>query len=125
MRQFDTINVIPFIDIILVLLTIVLMTATFVVQGQIEVQLPQTDSAAALVERQTLELVLDAQGQLYLDQRPTDDAQLQQRFSGLASDTPVQLRVDAHTPFERFAQVAALAQQFQLNNLAIVTESPR
>ena len=67
MRQFDTINVIPFIDIILVLLTIVLMTATFVVQGQIEVQLPQTDSAAALVERQTLELVLDAQGQLYLD----------------------------------------------------------
>ena len=40
MKKFDQINVIPFIDIMLVLLAIVLMTATFIAQGKIDVNLP-------------------------------------------------------------------------------------
>jgi len=41
-REFKDINVIPLVDIMLVLLTIVLITATFVVQGSIPVNLPAT-----------------------------------------------------------------------------------
>lgn len=40
-KQFDEINVIPLVDIMLVLLTIVLITATFVVTGQITVNVPE------------------------------------------------------------------------------------
>ena len=40
MKKFDQINVIPFIDIMLVLLAIVLMTATFIAQGKIDAKTP-------------------------------------------------------------------------------------
>ena len=48
MKKFDQINVIPFIDIMLVLLAILLMTATFIAQGKIDVNLPTSKSPAAL-----------------------------------------------------------------------------
>jgi biopolymer transport protein ExbD len=44
-KEFSSINVIPLVDIMLVLLTIVLITATFVVQGSIPVQLPQAKAS--------------------------------------------------------------------------------
>jgi len=46
MKKFDQINVIPFIDIMLVLLAIVLMTATFIAQGKIDVNLPTSKAPA-------------------------------------------------------------------------------
>jgi len=53
MKKFDTINVIPFIDIMLVLLTIVLTTASFIDQGKIEVEVPQSQSKS-LIQAQDL-----------------------------------------------------------------------
>lgn len=44
-KEFDYINVIPLVDIMLVLLTIVLVTATFIVQGSIPVRLPTSKYA--------------------------------------------------------------------------------
>lgn len=44
-KKFDQINVIPFIDIMLVLLVMVLTTATFIKQGVIPVDLPEASSA--------------------------------------------------------------------------------
>ena len=41
MKRIDGINVIPFIDIMLVLLAIVLTTATFIVEGRLEIRLPE------------------------------------------------------------------------------------
>lgn len=46
MKRFDQINMIPFIDIMLVLLAIVLTTATFVSQGLIEVNLPNAQQVS-------------------------------------------------------------------------------
>ncbi len=46
-KSFDSINVVPFIDIMLVLLTIVLATATFIQTGAIPVKLPETSSSTA------------------------------------------------------------------------------
>ncbi len=40
MKRFDQINVIPFIDIMLVLLAIVLTTATFISQGRLDINVP-------------------------------------------------------------------------------------
>lgn len=49
-KSFDSINVVPFIDIMLVLLTIVLATATFIQTGAIPVKLPETSSSSQQVE---------------------------------------------------------------------------
>ena len=49
-KSFDSINVVPFIDIMLVLLTIVLATATFIQTGAIPVSLPETSYSVQQVE---------------------------------------------------------------------------
>ena len=65
-KEFNAINVIPFIDIMLVLLTIVLTTSTFIAQGMIPVSMPRASKNQAEVFRtQTIEI--DRLGQLYLN----------------------------------------------------------
>lgn len=58
-KSFDSINVVPFIDIMLVLLTIVLATATFISTGAVKVQLPEakrTDSAVQNMKTISIEI---------------------------------------------------------------------
>lgn len=53
-KRFDSINVIPFIDIMLVLLVMVLTTATFIKQGIIPVDLPQAKASEQKEEKKRL-----------------------------------------------------------------------
>lgn len=69
LEQFEQINVIPLIDVMLVLLTIVLATATFVVNnGSIPVDLAKAKTANAAVQT-PYTLTLTRQRQLYLNDR--------------------------------------------------------
>ncbi len=60
------INVVPFVDIVLVLLITFMLTSSAIVRASIAVELPTAASAGAAVSS-TLNIVLDAQGKLYLD----------------------------------------------------------
>jgi biopolymer transport protein ExbD len=62
------INVVPFVDIVLVLLITFMLTSSAIVRASIAVELPTAASAGAAVSS-TLNIVLDAQGKLYLDGR--------------------------------------------------------
>lgn len=67
------INVTPFVDIVLVLLIILMVTSTQIVRAAIQVDLPKAASGGELVPS-TLNLVLDAKGVLYIDgQVATED----------------------------------------------------
>ena len=121
MKPLAAINVIPFIDIMLVLLAIVLTTATFVAQGKIPVALPESDQAEPIPTAETVEIVIDAGGGLYLDGEPAGLDALSERLAGLAANTRVLLRVDARTAFEHFVAVVDRLKEGRLNNLAIVT----
>ncbi len=62
------INIVPFVDIVLVLLITFMLTSSAIVRASITVDLPTAGSAGAAVTS-TLNIVLDAQGKLYLDGR--------------------------------------------------------
>lgn len=68
----SAINVTPFVDIVLVLLIILMVTSTQIVKAALKVELPQAASAGDAVES-TLNLVLTRDGQLFLDGAPTTD----------------------------------------------------
>lgn len=122
LKKFDSINVVPFIDIMLVLLAMVLTMATFVAQGVIPVELPKAGSS---VQRPatTREIVIQAGGQLYLDSRPVDVAALDAALgAGNPSDT-ILVRSDKKTPFEHFVTVMDLLKQHRYEKLSIITEA--
>ena len=67
MKKFDEINIIPFIDIMLVLLAIVLVTASFISQGKIQVNVPKASTAVAFKSDELAKLLtVTANGELYL-----------------------------------------------------------
>ena len=125
MKRFDTINVIPFIDIMLVLLAIVLTTATFIAQGKLEIQLPKTQTQQAQLEEKRIELAIAENEQIYLREQPVALEQLDAELEGLAKTSPIVLRVDTRVPFGRFVSVVDILKLHQLEKLSILTEEDR
>lgn len=126
MRRMDQINVIPFIDIMLVLLAIVLTTATFIVEGRMDIRLPEAETAENTESLTPVEIALSADGELFLDGRALGVgepgiAQLASDITGLAGDSQIVLRVDAETRFDRFVAVVDLLKARGLERLSILT----
>lgn len=123
-KQFDYINVIPFIDIMLVLLAIVLTTATFIAQGKIEVELPEAESGTPVKQKPAQEIVVAADERLYYEEEVIELQALDATLGSLDPDQPLVLRVDATVPFARFVEVVDLLKQHSLENLSIMTRKP-
>ena len=123
MKTFDQINVIPFIDIMLVLLAIVLTTATFVSQGLIKVTLPDADTATSqtVQENRKLEITLDAEQKLYCDGQSITVNKLKKQLQVTDKKTSIILRVDKEVRFENFVHVIDLLKRYKLENLSILT----
>lgn len=122
MKPLGQINVIPFIDIMLVLLAVVLTTATFVAQGRIPITLPEATQAQALKEDTPLVLVIDARGGVFLQDQQFDLGRLQTELRAITDkSTPVRLHVDAAAEFTHFVVVIDLLKANGLENLSIIT----
>ena len=69
-KEISYINAIPLVDIMLVLLAIVLTTATFITQGAIRVDLPQSASKDRVEEKENLVITITGEDRIFLDDRP-------------------------------------------------------
>ena len=124
MRRFDQINMIPFIDIMLVLLAIVLTTATFISQGVIDIALPEAESSETMrqVKEKTLEIAINAENKVFLDGEASTQEILTARLESLKKETPVLLRVDKEVAFKHFVSVIDLLKKNKLEKLTIITK---
>lgn len=120
MKRFDQINMIPFIDIMLVLLAIVLTTATFVSQGLIEVNLPSAEQVSeAPANKEPLEIAINAQNELFFAGEKLSHVEVETRLTNLSTDTWIVLRVDKAAVFEPFVKLIDLLKKHQFKNLSI------
>jgi biopolymer transport protein ExbD len=100
-REVNQINVIPLVDVMLVLLVIVLTTATFISTGQIPVDLAK---AKEVGDRKDVPIVitLTAEGKLFLNDRPLADGELPAALTVQPRESAVVVRADKVTLLERF-----------------------
>ena len=103
-REVDQINVIPLVDIMLVLLVIVLTTATFITTGQIPVNLAKASSASERHDRPII-VTVTAEGGLFVDDHPLVDAALETALQDRGRESPVLVRADKVTTLERFVGI--------------------
>ena len=120
MKPFNQINVIPFIDIMLVLLAIVLLTATFISRQQIDIELPAAEHAAEETEDEFINIAIDAEQQFYIDDEQVDQQQLTVKLDTLDRQTNIILAVDKVVPFENFIQIIDLLKGRDLEKLSIM-----
>ena len=122
-RKMDSINIVPFIDIMLVLLVIVLTSATFIAQGKIPIAIPKAQGSDSMNKTQkTLEIAIDAQGQYYMDSKIMDLNAIAQSLQSLPKDTPILLRGDQKSYFEQFVQLVGVLNQSGHSNVDVEVE---
>ncbi len=121
MKRMDTINVIPFIDVMLVLLAIVLTTATFLAEGRLPIRLPKASAANPAEVTQRVEIAVGADGTYYLDAAPLGLEPLGERLAILDPQTAIALRVDAQARFEQFVAVVDILKARGLERVSILT----
>lgn len=120
-REFDYINVIPLVDVMLVLLTIVLTTSTFIAAGVISVSLPKAShSRAEVLERQTI--AIDYNGVIYFNTAKVTLEELAGRIRNMERDTPILIRADRETRLQAFVDVLDLLNSRSFKKVAIQTE---
>jgi biopolymer transport protein ExbD len=123
-KPFESINVIPFVDIMLVLLTMVLTTATFISTGRIPVSLPQA-SKGQVEKHQDKTISIAANGDIFLDSQPVTTAELEARIGEFAKDTSILIRADQNVAFKRFVDVADVLKKRGQTHVAVQTLNAR
>jgi biopolymer transport protein TolR len=115
------INITPFVDIILVVLIIFMVTATTIVQSSIKVNLPEAATGEA-TESTSLGITLTADGQLLLDGVPTDAAGLSQAVKAAkaeSDDVVCLIAADAAVEHGRVVWVLDLVKSLGVAKFAI------
>ncbi|MGD9719152.1 MAG: TonB system transport protein ExbD [Sulfurimonadaceae bacterium] len=121
-KRFDEINVIPFIDIMLVLLVMVLTTATFVRQGLIPVELPQAASAQKEELQKEINVYVKANGDMFVEKEQVDAKELEAKLSQISKEQTVVLRSDKEATFQDFVTVMDILKRLEHQQLYIVTK---
>jgi biopolymer transport protein TolR len=116
------INMVPFIDVVLVLLIIFMITAP-ILQSGIEVDVPKTRTIKEVTE-QKLVVTIDKNQRIYLGNDPVNIHQLADKIKKQAkrANDAVYLRADETVPFGAFCTVIDSLRQSGISNISIVTQ---
>ncbi|WP_104749436.1 ExbD/TolR family protein [Helicobacter cynogastricus] len=126
MKKIDSMNVVPFIDIMLVLLVIVLTTASFVSTSKLPINIPKVDQSSDksqdVLNKKQVNIAISHKGEFYLDKKKISFEALKQAVRKYSKDTPIVLQGDKNSNLDSFVKVVDLLQTNKLNELYILVE---
>lgn len=122
MKKIDSLNLIPFIDIVLVLLVIVLTTATFLQQNHLSVDIPKVaeNTGTQALNENDIIISIKNDNKIFLDKNEVSLEQLRFHISRLPKDSHIVLNGDKKSNFEVFAKIMALLESLEFGNLYIL-----
>lgn len=118
------INMVPLIDVMLVLLIIFMVTAPLLTHA-VKVDLPKASSQRNEVKPETIKLSIKADGSVYWNAEPVNAAAWQVRMDAAARQTPqpeIHIRADGGLAYRNVAQIMADAAHAGLTKLGFVTD---
>jgi biopolymer transport protein ExbD len=121
-KPLDTINVIPFVDIMLVLLTIVLTTSSLIASGRLPVKLPEASMSTADVQQSKV-IELSAAGAIYYSGISVSPESLKAELQPLPRETPFLIRADKDVSLQYFINVADVLAQLHFAKVAVQTRT--
>jgi len=117
------INMVPFIDVVLVLLIIFMITAP-ILQSGIDVDVPKTRTVKELTETRMV-VTIDRGQRVYLNDKPVNIHQLGQQIVSESHDPKtraVYVRCDETVPFGSWATVVDELRQSGIQNISVITQ---
>ena len=118
----ESLNIVPFIDIMLVLLAIVLSVSTFIAQGKIQIELPQSANQEHQKDEKKVKVLINKENQIYLDDNLVGLEELKVKLESLEAKTMVELHSDKDAKFETFIQIVDILKGKGHENFSIATQ---
>ncbi len=132
-KPMSDINVVPYIDVMLVLLIIFMVTAPMLTQG-IKIDLPKIEASDVKLEKNQEPLIIsvDANGAYYLDlsaesEKPLELNDLINKASAVLGERPgvtTLIRGDRHVEYGVVVELMAALQEAGASNVGLITEEP-
>jgi biopolymer transport protein ExbD len=121
-KEFDYLNVIPLVDVMLVLLTIVLTTSTFIATGGIKVELPKAAASQDVTAQPPLSIAITKEGTIWVETTETPLAELESALATVNRSTPITVRADKDIALQLFVDVYEAIKRFGFTTLSLQTE---
>lgn len=124
MKKIDSLNLIPFIDIMLVLLVIVLTSASFVVQSQIKVDVPRIEESEGqnTQKKQSQRITIDKDGHFFLNDKALSFDELKAQVATFDKDAQVIIHSDRQSDVEFFLEVTTMLRDNGITDVYVTTE---
>jgi len=116
------VNIVPLVDVLMVLIFFFLMTMQFREQKVLNLELPEIETAGTSEARGDLRLIVDQEGNFFLNEQKVDDQELQQALNLAGQSNPdrkVLLAAHQETPLRIITQVMDWSRQANLNAIRI------
>ncbi len=126
--EISGINVTPLVDIMLVLLIIFMVTATFIANKAIEMKLPEADSAQAQKpDEKTLAFAIDRDGKLWMEDKQVGFDEIGPAIRAEREKKPgvnlaANISADAKTPYEMVVKLIDIVRKNEIIDFAITTD---
>lgn len=123
-------NIINFVDVMLMLLVFFMMTTHFIQNTSLSVELPTASVAPASTELKGIEVTIDAQGHYYVNQQAVAGTSPEVvraallAAAGARRDVPIILRADARSSHQSVVTVMNVAGELGFSQLQILTTQP-
>jgi len=116
-KEFDYINVIPLVDIMLVLLTIVLVTATFIVQGNIPIKLP----SAKYTENKNIksyQIIINKDGEIFFENKKMRLEELEGLIKSIDKNSQISIFADKSAKVQSLVYVLDILKKYDFKKKA-------
>ncbi len=122
-KEFDYMNVIPLVDIMLVLLTIVLTTATFININTIDVSLPEAENSVSPVEKDSFVISIDKEGKYYINKKLVNLTDIVQLLKTKDKDIQISINADKGVSLEHFVKLMDMLKREGFYNIKLFVKS--
>lgn len=123
-QPMSEINVVPLVDVMLVLLIIFIITAPLLTHS-VKIDLPKADSTPNITQPERIELAIRADGSIFWNGEPVKQAELEARFAATAKAAPkteLHIRADKLAHYEHVAKAMSMAAKAGLVKIGFITD---
>ncbi|WP_233702135.1 ExbD/TolR family protein [Helicobacter enhydrae] len=121
----DSMNLVPFIDIMLVLLVIVLTSASFIQTSKVPIDIPKSQEDGVgqkKNEEKEVVIAIDKKGEIFVGEERVGLKTLGVRLESMDKKTHIILKGDKKSQFDVFVQVMQMLQKYKINNVYILVQ---
>ena len=124
LKKVEGINVVPLIDVMLVLLAIILTISSFIALGKLDITLP-SGVTQEKIKSKTFDIAINDQKEFFINNKKILKEEIKIKLNEITKQDIVSIQADKLTPYEEFVFIVDLLKQKGIEKISMVIQNER